>query len=139
MIHTGLRDLLNQRCNQALTLAADRRGLTRTSVTPQRGEWDLFGAPLFDGLAHRFTVRVDAGLSDRAKADLDALVEREKPAHTLHVICETVPGVLSGESRVGIDSVLGNDSAPSRLGDGSPLETGTVLGGDPASRLGDNL
>ncbi|MCB9592611.1 MAG: SWIM zinc finger family protein [Sandaracinaceae bacterium] len=36
-----------RRANQALTLAADRRGLTRTSVTPQRGEWDLFGAPLF--------------------------------------------------------------------------------------------
>ena len=63
---------------------------------------ELFGAPLFDGLAHRFTVRVDAGLSDWASAELDALVEREKPAHTLHVICETVPGISSGGSRVGI-------------------------------------
>ena len=100
---------------------------------------ELFGAPLFDGLAHRFTVRVDVGLSERAMADLDALVEREKPAHTLHVICETVPGISSGGSRMGIDSVLGSDSAPSRLGDRSLLGTGTVLGGDPASRLGDNL
>jgi len=91
--------------------------------------------PLFDGVAHRFTVSVYpgdvecAGRLDRIRA----IVDREKPAHTMYELCVIAPGIRIGyQARLGVDTLLGGGPrSPARLGE-SPL----VLGGSPRGEMG---
>jgi phage tail-like protein len=94
-----------------------------------------YGAPLFDDVAHRFTVRVYRGEVEgpRALERLRALIEREKPAHTAFELCVIQPGMRVGfSSRLGIDTVVGGPPPPGALGEG-----GLVLDGETPGRLGD--
>ena len=57
------------------------------------------GAPLFDDLAHRFHVAVvpDAGRDvSTLDADLRAVVDAEKPAHTVYTLCIAGPRARVG-------------------------------------------
>lgn len=93
-----------------------------------------FGTTLFDSAAYQFTVQVYRseidcpGRLERVRAVLD----REKPAHTTYQLCVIEPGVRIGyKSRLGIDTVIGGEPAPGRLGEGD-----LVLAGHPRGRIG---
>jgi hypothetical protein len=98
-----------------------------------------YGMPLFDAVAHRFTVRLYQGAAFSAErmAAVEAFLERERPAHTEYRICRVDPGIAIGiGGRVGIDTVVGGDPAPSRLDEQAVLGKGFLLGGDPPGRIG---
>jgi phage tail-like protein len=100
-----------------------------------------YGVPLFEGLAHRFMVRIHqgAGQSPERLSAVSALIEREKPAHTDYDICVIAPGMSIGigEGRIGIDMVLGGDPLPSRMGGEAQLGVDTVLGGALPGQIGE--
>jgi hypothetical protein len=94
---------------------------------------DQFGAPLFDDVAHQFTVRVyrSDAVCATALTALQAVVEREKPAHTMSQICIVEPRMRVGfQSTLGIDTVLSGPATPTRLGEGA-----LILAGYPGGRL----
>jgi phage tail-like protein len=67
------------------------------------------GAPLFDDIAHCFCVELRAAdvPTPSVLAGVEALVEREKPAHTVAHVRVVQPHMLVGvQSRVGIDAVV---------------------------------
>ena len=97
---------------------------------------DQFGAPLFESLAHRVLVRVSADESPERLANLDALIEREKPAHVLHQLCAVRPGTAAGELRIGIDATLGGEPPPARFDGAARAGMETVLAGEAALVLG---
>lgn len=70
---------------------------------------DPFGAALFDDVAYRFCVEINAGELTRpgALAAARAVIEREKPAHTVCELCIVQPEMRVGLRRVGIDTVVG--------------------------------
>jgi hypothetical protein len=99
-----------------------------------------FGAPLFEDVAHQFVVQIYQGASATEKKldEVRALIEREKPAHTIHHLCVIRPSMRVGfQARVGIDTVVAGPSLPSRL-DQTPA-TGSLLtlGGEPIGRIGE--
>jgi hypothetical protein len=100
---------------------------------------DEFGAPLFANVAHRFVVRVhraQAGSPARQR-ELQRIIDREKPAHTVSHLCLVQPGVRIGlQARLGIDSVLSGERPLGRLGDVS-IGEGFLLGGNPPGQLGE--
>jgi phage tail-like protein len=100
---------------------------------------DELGAPLFANVAHRFVVRVhraQAGSRER-QTELERIIDREKPAHTVSHLCLVQPGVRVGlQARLGIDSVMSGEPQIGRLG-GSSLGDGFLLGGNPAGQLGE--
>lgn len=110
-------------------------GTTATLDRSQLITQDDFGAPLFEGAAYRFLVRLYPGdLHCTGKLDeVRAIVEREKPAHTLYDLCVIESGLRVGyQASLGIDTLLGGGPAePARLGEGA-----LVLGGQPRARLG---
>jgi phage tail-like protein len=96
-----------------------------------------FGAPLFEDVAHRFTVVIypDAVGSARKKAELTAVIERDKPAHTDWQLCVIQPAMRVGfQSLVGIDTVVGGPELPTPLAETSA--GGLVLAGAPTAGLG---
>jgi phage tail-like protein len=76
------------------------------------------GASLFDDVAHRFCVSVWCGELTRpgALADLEAVIEREKPAHTVAELCLVHPGTRVGAARVGINTIAGDGLPPAQIG-----------------------
>ena len=76
------------------------------------------GASLFDDIAHRFCVSVSCGELRRpgALADLRAVIEREKPAHTVACLCLVQPGTRVGMARVGVNTVAGDGPPPAQIG-----------------------
>jgi phage tail-like protein len=71
---------------------------------------DPLGAVLFEDVAYRFCVEVNAGELTRpgALAAVRAVIAREKPAHTLCELCIVQPRMRVGsQARIGIDSVIG--------------------------------
>jgi phage tail-like protein len=84
---------------------------------------DDFGAALFEDVAHRFCVQVYCAELTRpgALADVQAVIEREKPAHTTYHLCVIEPRMRVGvQARVGIDAIVAQ---------GPPAaQTGMVLG-----------
>ncbi len=98
-----------------------------------------FGAPLFSNVAHRFVVRLHKAQLGGAKRqkEIEAIIEREKPAHTLAHVCPIEPGIKLGmKAQIGIDSVLGGEPSLARL-DGSSFTSNLQLGGQPAGRIGE--
>jgi phage tail-like protein len=99
---------------------------------------DEYGTPLFETVAHRFTVRLYRGArySEERVRSLTALLEREKPAHTEYVICRVDPRLQIGtQSRIGVDAIVGGELPAGRLDDGAALGDALVLGGEPAGRI----
>jgi phage tail-like protein len=97
-----------------------------------------FGAPLFDDLAHRFSLHLYRGgsFSPGTVEMVRALVDREKPAHTDYHLCIIEPNFRVGfQSRVGIDTIVAGPIQPTRLSEASATG-GLVLAGEPAGRIG---
>lgn len=95
---------------------------------------DEYGMPLFEAVAYRFAVQLYPGEVECAgKLDqIRAIVDREKPAHTVYTLCVIKPGLRIGyQARLGVDTLLGGGPVPGRLG-----ETPLVLGGPLPSHLG---
>ncbi len=98
-----------------------------------------FGAPLFDDLAHRFTVQLyrGASFSEETLETVRALIDREKPAHTDARLCVIEPNLRVGfQSRVGIDTIVAGRRQPASLASATSAGTEFVLGGEPAGRIG---
>jgi len=89
------------------------------------------------------TIMTDPEFADRTYIEpitaevIEAIIEREKPAHTMAHVCMVEPGLTIGfQAQIGIDSVLGGESPLARL-DQSSLGGELRLGGDPAGRVGE--
>lgn len=97
------------------------------------------GLPLFSEDAYRFCVVVDAyrASDPQTVQEITRIVDREKPAHTDYRIDLIAPEMRVGfQARVGIDTIVGGESAPLRLG-GSQLSVTTNLPPPDAARVGD--
>jgi phage tail-like protein len=98
-----------------------------------------FGAPLFEEVAHRFTVVVypNAVSTDKKLDEILAVIERDKPAHTIYHLC-----VIRSPMRVGFQSTVGVDTVVSGPEPATPLEEtspgGLILAGTPLARLGED-
>lgn len=95
------------------------------------GEED-FGVPLFSDVAYQFTVQVYQGQvqDERKREAVQAVIEREKPAHTAHHLCIVKPTMRIGfQARLGIDTVVAGPELSSRLGGTSLSQDKLVLGG----------
>jgi phage tail-like protein len=89
---------------------------------------DDFGAALFEDVAHRFCVDVYCAelRSPRVLADVHAVLDREKPAHTVYALRVIEPRMrVAVQARVGVDTIVAGKPAAAA--------TGAVLG---ASLLG---
>jgi phage tail-like protein len=98
-----------------------------------------FGAPLFRDVAHQFSVQVYRGqvMCPEVLPRVRALLDQEKPAHTMYQICIVEPRMRVGyQSRVGVDTVVGGPSRSLALGSEQGLGQDTVLAGAEATRLG---
>jgi phage tail-like protein len=84
---------------------------------------DDLGAVLFEDVAHQFCVQVYCAelIRPGALADVQAVLERERPAHTTYHLCVIEPRMRVGvQARVGIDAIVAQ---------GPPAaQTGMVLG-----------
>jgi phage tail-like protein len=68
-----------------------------------------WGAALFADWAHRFTVLVPAGAAptEEQRRQVVAMVDRERPAHTICHVCFVEPRLRVGvQSQVGVDAVV---------------------------------
>ncbi len=73
---------------------------------------DPFGSALFDDVAYRFQVEINAGELTRVGAidSVRAVIDREKPAHTICDLCVIHPRMRVGsQCRVGIDAIIGRE------------------------------
>lgn len=99
-----------------------------------------FGAPLFTDVAYQFRVEVYRSqvMAADALPKIRAVLDGEKPAHTLYRLCIIDPLFRVGlQGRVGIDTVVGGPPRSLALGTGQALGTETALAGAALSRLGD--
>jgi phage tail-like protein len=79
-----------------------------------------FGAALFDDTGHHFVVRVNAHevTSPQRIAQLRAVLEAEKPAHTTYDLCAVEPTFKVGfQARVGVDTYVAAAPRGGRLGE----------------------
>jgi phage tail-like protein len=98
-----------------------------------------FGTPLFDDVAHQFSVQVFRSqvMCPDVLPRLRAVLDREKPAHTTYHLCIIEPRFRVGyQSRVGIDAVVGGSPRSLALGTDQTLGRDTMLAGPPPSLLG---
>jgi phage tail-like protein len=99
-----------------------------------------FGAPLFTDVAYQFRVEVYRSqvMSATALSKIRAVLDSEKPAHTLYKLCIIEPLFRVGfQSRLGIDTVVGGPPRSLALGSGQALGVNTALAGAAVNRLGD--
>jgi phage tail-like protein len=97
---------------------------------------EQFGAPLFEDVAHQFSVQIYQGQLKCAEtlARVRAVIEREKPAHTSYHLCIVQPRLRVGfQARVGVDTLIAGAPRSSNLGDAVEEIT---LGGQPATQMG---
>jgi phage tail-like protein len=99
---------------------------------------DEYATPLFEDVAHQFTVRLYRGArySEEAVAATKAVLDEERPAHTTYHVCVVEPALRVGmQARLGIDAIVARgDPEPTLLDDSGAA--GLVLDGPPAARLG---
>jgi len=99
-----------------------------------------FGAPLFTDVAYQFRVEVYRSqvMAVDVLPKIRAVLDAEKPAHTLYRLCIIDPLFRVGmQGRVGIDTVVGGPPRSLALGTGQALGSETALAGAAFSRLGD--
>jgi phage tail-like protein len=100
-----------------------------------------FGAPLFTDVAYQFRVSVfrSQASSPDALATIRAILDSEKPAHTMYELCVIEPAFRVGfQSSVGVDSVVGGPPRELALGSDQSLGVNTALGGMPPNRIGES-
>jgi phage tail-like protein len=100
-----------------------------------------FGLPLFEDVAHQFSVAVYRGphYSDEALGAVRATLDREKPAHTAYHLCLIEPRMRVGfQATLGVDSVVAGPAGPTLLGATTPGGADLVLGGTPPGRIGED-
>ncbi len=100
---------------------------------------DEFGSPLFTDVAYRFCVQVFRSqvMGPQAIANIRAILDQEKPAHTAYHLCVIDPRFRVGfQSRLGIDTVVAGPSRSLSLGTGQPLGVDSVLAGPEPSLVG---
>jgi phage tail-like protein len=98
-----------------------------------------YGAPLFMDVAHRFTVQMYRGatFSEQVRNDVRAVLDREKPAHTVYHLCVVEPTMRVGfQARVGVDAIVAGPATPTGLEDKGRPSAGLVLGGEPPGYVG---
>ena len=98
---------------------------------------DRYATALFTDVAHQFTVRVyrGGGYSEEAVAAARALLDTERPAHTIYHLCVVEPRMRVGvQARLGVDAIVAGPEEPTMLDDAGA--GGLVLEGPPAGRLG---
>jgi phage tail-like protein len=99
-----------------------------------------FGVPLFEDVAHQFSVQVYRGQLKCAETlpQVHAVIAREKPAHTSYHLCILEPRMRVGfQARVGIDTVVAGPLPGMKADEALALGQDTVLGGQPAARIGE--
>ncbi len=97
-----------------------------------------FGTPLFEDVAHQFTVQISSAelRCPEVESYVRRVLDREKPAHTDYHLCTIQPLMRVGfQATVGIDAVVG-DSVKHSSALGSDSYEGLVLSGEPPARLG---
>jgi phage tail-like protein len=100
---------------------------------------DDFGSPLFTDVAYRFVVNVYRSqiMCPDSLARIRAVLDREKPAHTVYDLCIIEPDFRVGfQGRLGIDTVVAGSSRSLALGSNQLLGKESVLAGVAAGRLG---
>jgi phage tail-like protein len=98
-----------------------------------------FGAPLFEDVAHQFSVQVYRGQMKcpETLSEVHAVIQRDKPAHTDYHLCIIEPRMRVGfQARVGIDTVVSGPPQAAGLGEVDAGGRGLVLGGEPTGRVG---
>ncbi len=99
-----------------------------------------FGTPLFDDVAHQFSVQLYQGrsYSETQRDAVRTLLDREKPAHTTYHLCVLEPRMRVGfQARIGIDSIVAGPLPSTLLVQTPTTGTDLVLGGEPAGRIGE--
>jgi phage tail-like protein len=94
-----------------------------------------YGAPVFDATAQRFCVQVYASELDgpEARATLGRLVDRERLAGTEAHLCIVEPAMRVGfQATLGVDTIVGREQQPFRLGLEGRLGAGAALAGSPS-------
>lgn len=102
---------------------------------------DEFGSPLFTDVAYQFSVQLYRSqvMCPEALANIRAIVDQEKPAHTAYQLCVIDPQFRVGfQSRLGIDTVVAGLPRSMSLGMDQPLGVASVLAGPALSLLGDD-
>jgi phage tail-like protein len=100
-----------------------------------------FGVPLFSDVAYRFRVTLYRSqvMSPEVLTRIRAVLDAEKPAHTVYEICFVDPLFRVGfQSCVGVDTVVGGPPRSLALGSGQALGVNTALAGVTPPRLGSN-
>ena len=98
-----------------------------------------FGSPLFEDVAHQFSVQIYRGQLKCAEtlSQLRSVIEREKPAHTDYHLCIIEPRMRVGyQARVGIDTVVAGPPRAMGLGEAAISGEDLTLGGEPTGRAG---
>jgi phage tail-like protein len=101
---------------------------------------DEFGVPLFQDVAHQFSVQLyrGASYSEQVVEQVRAWLDRERPAHTLYHLCVIEPRMRIGfQARLGIDTIVAASQPPTQLGETSAFGTNLRLGGEPPGRIGE--
>jgi phage tail-like protein len=109
-------------------------GTTATVDESQLITREEYGSTLFEAVAYRFTVLLYPGelRCVGALERLQAILDREKPAHTIAEVCVISPGIRIGyQARLGIDTLLGGGATPTPLGEGA-----LVLPGQSRAKIG---
>jgi phage tail-like protein len=99
-----------------------------------------FGAPLFEDVAHQFSVLVYRGQvnTQQKRNELCTLIDREKPAHTAYRLCIVEPRMRIGfQARVGIDTVVAGPPTSTTLGELTAFGSEMILGGAVPGRIGE--
>ncbi|HMI52386.1 MAG TPA: phage tail protein [Candidatus Saccharimonadales bacterium] len=100
---------------------------------------DQFGSPLFSDVAYQFSVQVLRGQVNCAEslARIRAILDQEKPAHTVYHLCIVEPRMRVGfQCRLGVDTVVGGPGRSLSLSSDQILGEETRLAGGAESRLG---
>lgn len=103
-----------------------------------RGE--EFGTPLFESLAHRFSVEIYRGQvvnSPKVLELVKEIIEQEKPAHSSYHLCIIEPSMRVGfQARLGIDTLVAGPLSTPQIDSQGETGTGQVLGGEQSGRIG---
>jgi phage tail-like protein len=99
---------------------------------------EQFGSPLFSDVAYQFSVQIlrgQAGCSESI-ARVRAILDQEKPAHTIYHLCIVEPRMSVGfQCRLGVDTVVGGLPPNLQLGSARALGLETALPAPSGTRL----
>ncbi|MCM3870582.1 MAG: phage tail protein I [Pyrinomonadaceae bacterium] len=98
-----------------------------------------FGAPLFDDVAHQFSVQLYRSQLQCTQTlpKVHAVIEAEKPAHTGYHLCIIEPHMrVHFQARLGIDTVVAGPPLETRLREGMSLGGDNPLAGQSPGSVG---